>query len=202
MANGKVLEITGFEELLRDLDDAGHIKDKLWFPVRDAISQIVQQIEARAKENLAANDSAASGQLRASVGSEVRITDEAIEGVVGSNSPYAPFVEFGTGPAVGHPAYTPPSSIADPGQPLYEWVRLKGLAGVYSLKSGRRLGGKARQIDENRQVARAVWAHIRRHGTRPHPFFYPAWDELAEDAQRLIEAAVDQVIADFNAGRP
>lgn len=194
----KTLEITGFEELMRDLDEFGHLDEARWQPVHDAFSQIVQQMEDRAKANVGENGSVASGQLRASIGSEVRITDTAIEGVVGSNSPYAPFVEFGTGPAVGHPAYTPPSSIAEPGQPLYEWVKLKHLAGVYSIKTQRRMGSKAQQQDENRRVARAVWAHIRKHGTHPHPFFFPAFDDLSGAAVEKIEAAIDQVIANFN----
>ncbi|RLC74987.1 MAG: hypothetical protein DRJ03_24610 [Chloroflexi bacterium] len=133
MSTHSTLEITGFEELLRDLGRMTDLRDRAYWPLHDAMAQSLQLIEGQMKENLTRNDSVASGNLRAGVQSvPPRITETEIVGEVGPDQPYAPYVEEGTKP------HTPPL------EPLVEWVRLKHLAGTYSLR-GRRRGSKARQ---------------------------------------------------------
>lgn len=147
-------------------------------------------LEDHIKQNLTDNDSVITGDLRGSVSSsEVQVTKEAIFVEVGAGRglPYAQAVEYGTKP------HTPPLSITEPGQPLYKFVEIKRLAGVYSVKTGRRLGGKKRQVDENRQVARAIWAHIRKFGTKPHPYFMPAIEQTKERIKKLFEEAIEQI---------
>jgi len=77
---------------------------------------------------------------------------------------------------------------------LYEWVRVKQLAGIYNIKTRRRLGSQARQITENRQLARAIWVHIRKYGTKAHPYFTPALDQTRERIKTLMENAVERII--------
>lgn len=67
---------------------------------------------------------------------------------------------------------------------ITEWVHRKGLgsgfvgkiglAGSYSTKTRKRIGGKSAQANEDRQVAYIIALSILRNGIRPHPFLYPS----------------------------
>lgn len=184
----RVIEIAGFQELLRDLDEFKRLDERVWFPVHDAMSEAVQQVEGAVKDNLLENGSVAFGRLRASVASEVRVSAAAIEGVVGSNLVYARPVEYGTRP------HWPPL------QPLIEWVKVKRLAGSYSVKTQRRVGGKALRMQQDTAVARAVQVKIARHGTKARPFFRPAIEAKKDEVFRLIERGVDEIVRRFNGG--
>ena len=54
--------------------------------------------------------------------------------------------------------------------PLIEWVRRKGLAGTYSIKTHRRTGGKAKKAAQDKAVAYAIQHKISKVGTKAHPF--------------------------------
>lgn len=71
---------------------------------------------------------------------------------------------------------------------LTEWVHRKGLGsgksgkpigvtGTYSVKTGRRTGGKAKQADENKAAAYAIARAIMIKGIRPHPYLFPAYEK-------------------------
>lgn len=199
--SNKVVEVKGFDELVKRIGKLNNMADEFYFPVHDAMGQSARLLEEQIKQNLTDNDSAGTGALRASIGgSEVQITKDAIFVEVGAGYgpgaavPYAVYLENGTGPAVGRPAYTPPLSIAEPGQPLYEWVRVKGLAGTYNPKTMKRIGGKKIQTDQNRKVARAIWAKIRKEGTQPHPFFFRALEQKKAEIDKLFSTAIDKLL--------
>lgn len=185
-----MLSIEGFQKLLELIDQIGDLRDKIYFPIHDALGQAGKLLDDQIKQNLIDNNSIATGDLRGSVSSsEVQTTKDSmfVEVGAGRGLPYARAVEYGTKP------HTPPLSITEPGQPLYEWVRLKQLAGVYSVRTSRRIGSKAKQIDENRQMARAIWAHIRKFGTKAHPYFEPAIEQTKERIMKLFEEAVNRI---------
>lgn len=188
MDTSKFVHIKGLQEITRLLD--GDLSEKVYFPIHDAMEQSGKLLEDQIKQNLTDNDSVVIDDLRGSVSSsEVQVTKDAIfiEVGAGRGLSYARAVEYGTKP------HTPPLSITEPGQPLYKFVEIKRLAGLYSVKTGRRLGGKKRQMDENRQAARAIWAHIRKFGTRPHPYFMPAIEQTKERIVKLFEEAVEKM---------
>ncbi|GIV62995.1 MAG: hypothetical protein KatS3mg045_0334 [Bellilinea sp.] len=190
MSTKKDLVIEGLEKLIELIEQSGDLREEVYFPIRDAMAQAGKLLEDQIKQNLTDNDSVVTGDLRASVSSsEVQVTKEAIFVEVGAGRglPYAQAVEYGTKP------HTPPLSITEPGQPLYEWVRIKQLAGVYSVRTGKRLGSKAKQMDENRIMARAIWAHIRKYGTQAHPYFAPAIEQTGERIMKLFEEAVEEI---------
>lgn len=68
------------------------------------------------------------------------------------------------------------------------------MAGVYSLKTGKRLGTKQQKMDETQKVARAIWAGIRKKGTRPHPYFYIALEQKRDEINQLFAEAVDKLV--------
>ena len=190
MSTKKDLVIEGLEKLIELIEQSGDLREEIYFPIHDAMAQAGKLLEEQIKQNLTDNDSIATGDLRGSVSSsEVQVTKDAIFVEVGAGRglPYAQAVEYGTKP------HTPPLSITEPGQPLYEWVRIKRLAGVYSVRTGKRLGSKAKQIDENRQMAREIWAHIRKFGTKPHPYFEPAIEQTRERIMKLFEEAINKI---------
>jgi|GEM_PF-1026180 len=189
MGDRKII-ITGIDELVRQIGKTSNVRDEIYFPIHDAMAQAGKLLEEQIKQNLIDNDSIATGDLRASVSSsEVQVTERAIFVEVGAGRglPYARAVEYGSKP------HTPPLSITEPGQPLYEWVRIKQLAGVYSVRTRKRLGSRLQQIVENRKMARAIWAHIRKYGTKPHPYFEPAITQTAERIGKLFEQAVEKI---------
>jgi len=184
------ITITGLEKIVDEIGKFTDLNDRVYAPIWDAMSQAGKLLEEQIKQNLTDNDSIATGDLRASVSSsEVQVTENSIFVEVGAGRglPYVRAVEYGSKP------HTPPLSITEPGRPLYEWVRIKQLAGIYSVKTGKRLGSKAKQIDENRQMARAIWAHIRKYGTKPRPYFEPAISQTAERIGKLFEQAVEKI---------
>lgn len=186
-----VLQIEGLDEIVKLVGKTSSLDDRIYAPIWNAMAQAGKLLEDQIKQNLTDNDSVATGDLRASVSSsEVQVTKDAMSVEVGAGRglPYARAVEYGTKP------HTPPLSITEPGQPLYEWVRIKQLAGTYSVRTGRRLGSKAKQIDENRQTARAIWARIRKSGTRAHPYFESALEQVRDGILRLFRDAVEAVV--------
>lgn len=190
MSDEKVLQIEGLDEIVKFVGRTSNLDDRIYAPIWNAMGQAGKLLEEQIKQNLTDNDSIATGDLRGSVSSsEVQVTKDAIFVEVGAGRglPYARAVEYGTKP------HTPPLSITEPGQPLYEWVRIKQLAGIYSVRTGRRLGSKAKQMDENRRAARAIWAKIRKFGTKPHPYFEPAIEQTRERIMKLFEEAVNKI---------
>ena len=69
------------------------IKDKLPDALAAAIEKACLIVEADAKKNCPVDD----GQLRQSITHEVTTDNGKIEGVIGTNIEYAPYVEIGTG---------------------------------------------------------------------------------------------------------
>lgn len=95
---------------------------------------------------------------------------------------YAPFVEFGT-----KGKYTPiPGTEQIAAQfkgykggdfmellrMIVRWVKRKGIAGTYSVKTKRRTGSKINQLAEDYSAAWPIALSILRNGISPHPYFF------------------------------
>ena len=72
------------------------------------------------------------------------------------------------------------------------WVKRKGLAGTYSVKSGRRLGGKSTQLSQDEKLARFLAIKILKNGIRPQPYLIPAYEaekpKLIERLKKILNA--------------
>lgn len=117
---------------------------------------------------------------------------------------YVPFLEFGTkrrvrvpaeltsyaaqfkqsGPKIGFDAFL---------KIITDWVRRKGIAGIFSVKTRRRLGSKAKQRSEDEAAAYPIALSILRHGVKPHPFFFPPFF----DERKTIVKSVEKVLKDL-----
>lgn len=183
------ISFEGLDEIVKFVGKASNFNDAIYAPIWSAISQSGKLLEEQIKQNLTDNDSVVTGDLRGSVSSsEVQMAENAIfvEVGVGRGLSYARAVEYGTRP------HTPPLSITEPGQPLYEFVRIKGIAGKVRTKRIRK-----NKKDEIQKAARAIWAHIRRSGTKAHPYVRPAFEQTRDRIKALFEEAVEKILTNF-----
>jgi hypothetical protein len=107
------------------------------------------------------------GFLRSSIGPQYGrdfLSAEIGPGMVGEHKdkvPYGVFVEFGTGP------HTSKEGTEKFVESMLLWGRRKG-------------------FDEG--IVWAIIQHIRKYGTKPHPFLFPAWEEVRPDfVKKLAE---------------
>jgi hypothetical protein len=125
----------------------------------------------------------AYGNLRGEIHTQVQASEQGVTGIVGTSVPYAVWVEEDTRP---HWA---------PLEPLIDWVKKKQIAGVYSVQSRRRLGGKAKIDAENIALARMVQKKIAMKGTTGQHMFRDGLAASDEEINRIFERAVEKVIA-------
>lgn len=121
-----------------------------------------------------------------------------------SSKHYVPFMEFGTKRRVRIPAeltsYAAQFKQSGPKIGLEEflkiitaWVRRKGIAGRYSVKTRRRVGSKATQQTEDEQAAYPIALSILRHGVKPHPFFFQPFFDERESIVKNVEKVLKDI---------
>ena len=100
-------------------------------PMVDAMRQATFLVEGDAKRNAPVD----TGQLKSSIASEVRpgVEGKSVEGVVGSNKSYAPYMELGT-----KPHFPPPAA-------LQVWAKRHGVNAFVVARAISRRGLKPRK---------------------------------------------------------
>lgn len=106
-----------------------------------------------------------TGRLVNSITGEVRQVGKTVQGVVGSNVEYAPYMELGTGTFAGKPAHFPPPAA------LTTWARRHGMNPYV--------------------VARAIYL---RGGLRPRHFFKNAFEKNQGAIRDLIGDTVSRIV--------
>lgn len=115
---------------------------------------------------------------------------------------YAPFMEFGTKgkykPIPGTEAIAAAFKGYKGGDfqqllvAIARWVKRKGIAGTYSVKTRRRTGSKINQLAEDYRAAWPIAISILRNGIKPHPFFFKqqeiVWPKMVENIRRQLES--------------
>lgn len=175
---GFALNLSGMDNLTRRLKN---IQDDLTKGVALEISASTMKIERDAKRNAPVN----IGTLKQSIHGESTLNG--MTGKVIVDVPYGAYVEFGTGGKVKIPAGYEDfasqfkgksgGSLEEFIKALTLWVKRKGLAGTYSVKSGKRLGSKSVRQSQDEKLARFLAIKILRNGIRPQPFLIPAYEE-------------------------
>ena len=101
---------------------------------------------------------------------------------VSAGTNYARIVEEGSGPAVGKPSYMPNPIF------LQDYVKQRSNVSFAAKK-----GSAARRAAEDkvRDRAFALAVHIRRHGTKPHPFMAPTRVKMEPRIRELVGNAVE-----------
>ena len=107
------------------------------------------------------------------------------------NVPYAAYIEFGTKKFAaayvsGLPADWKTFAAQFKGKAgsgsvdefvllIMEWVKRKGIAGTYSVKTKKRTGNKGGHSFEDADAAYSIALYILRNGIHAHPYLYPAF---------------------------
>ena len=100
---------------------------------------------------------------------------------VGPTTKYSWWLHFGRKPGK-MPPVTPEFSRDEGGGNILDWVKEKRLSGSYSIKTKRRLGGRARREREDLDAAWAIAKKIARDGTKPFPFLTVAFRQSKQAA--------------------
>lgn len=169
-----------FKKLSKELKDGIQMELNAW----------ADNVATEAKKNVAQNSSDEGNLLRSIAPRYARMTQGKGTASVVASASYAAYIEFGTRKFAA--AYVP--SLPDYWQDIaskakgksgegdfYDfvlaiamWVKRKGIAARYSVKTQKRL--KSTKADEKRELE-AAWAiayKILKNGIRPRPFLYPA----------------------------
>lgn len=154
-------EIRGLLETQRKFEQV--IVDLTGPPMLDAMRQSVLWVQNDAKREAPVD----TGRLRASITPEVNVRNENIvEGIVGSNVEYAPYMELGTGVFAGNAAYFPPPSALD------VWARRHGMGSGY-------------------MVALAIF---RAGGTKPRRFLQTGFEKNQDRIIKRFEDATGKIV--------
>jgi HK97 gp10 family phage protein len=134
-------EIKGLKEVQAKMEQV--VRDITGTPMLNAMRKATLIVMRDARKNAPVD----RGRLRASITPEVVTQANVVQGIVGSNVVYAPFVELGTRP------HTPPWT------PIFEWAmrKLKGdRSGARALAASVRASIRARGTIAKRYLERAL----------------------------------------------
>jgi len=186
------IDISGIPRLEKRLKE---IEDSVSTKLAEEISASALKIEKQAKRNAPVN----MGTLRQSIHATSK---DKLTHYVEVGASYGAYVEFGTGGKVsipvGYEQYAASfkgkkgGGLEDMIQALTLWVKRKGLAGTYSVKSQRRLGGKGVQQSQDMKLARFLAIKILRNGIKAQPYLIPAFElekpKLIEKLKKILNA--------------
>jgi HK97 gp10 family phage protein len=186
------IDLSGIPRLEKKLKD---IEKNVSTELAKEISASALNIEKAAKRLAPVN----LGTLRQSIHATSK---DKLTHYVEVGASYGAYVEFGTGGKVsiptGYEQYAATfkgggsGTLDDMIKALTLWVKRKGLAGTYSVKSGRRLGGKATKASQDEKLARFLAIKILKNGIRAQPYLIPAYEaekpRLIEKLKKLLNA--------------
>lgn len=138
------------------------------------------------------------GALRGSISYYM---DGDMNAVVVAQKFYAPFVEFGTKGKYKAIPGTEQIAAQFKGykggdfmellRMIVRWVKRKGIAGTYSVKTKRRTGSKINRLAEDYAAAWPIALSILRNGISPHPYFFKqqevVWPAMITRIERKLK---------------
>lgn len=169
------LRISGLDELEKALEKAPTATVKV-------LMGAMQEATIVAQREVVERAPVAWGNLAGSINRQVQASASGVEGIVGTNVPYALWVEEDTKP---HWA---------PLEPLIAYVRKKKLSGVYSLKTQRRMGGKDVKAAQDEAVARMIRFKIAKHGTTGQHMFRDGLQAATPEIRRIFDEAIRDIV--------
>jgi HK97 gp10 family phage protein len=181
----------------------------------DQLIRLFKQLPPKVQKELGTELEITAGEIRdgakkdapvdeARVRNSISIKKHSVtEFTVVAQSSYAGYLEFGTKTKVSVPAGLedvasdlkgPGEGTANPLDALQGWVKRKGLAGTYSVKTRRRKGNKQTKEKQDRQLAFVIWRHIKKFGIKPHPYFFKQMEPAANSLVGKIKAIIQDII--------
>lgn len=173
------VEIEGIDDLNKVLDELG--RGRGMAAIRQGVFTTGQEVLTESQRNLNAQDQRVTGKLFRS-GKVTKVPNE-MEVDISYDSNYAYYVEF------GRKAGTPP-----PYAPIIEWVKKKGIADTYSIKTRRRSAKTPKIMKRIVRIAIAIAKGIGKNGTKAKPFLYPALEAKKGNLYANINKSFNEFI--------
>lgn len=167
------MKIEGLEALMAKLDSLGGDVQGVCV---NAMKKATKLVESTATE-LCPND---IGQLRASITSSVKSEDGLVEGIVGTNLEYAPYVEFGTG-YVGDEHPHPQDAEL-------------GITRSHPVREYKDKNGNVRQVKGWVYKDKIKGKFYFTRGQPARPFLYPALQNNREDITKIFQEELHKEI--------
>lgn len=189
MAKG--VEIKGLKELQAKIKALPkELKEEIGFEIEASALNIVAGAKRDVPKDL--------GQIANGISQK---KNKDLEFEIVSSAPYSPYVEFGTGKKVNVPAEFSDYALQFKGgnggtwqemlRAITEWIKRKGLAGTYSVKTQKRTGKKADRNVEDIALAYVIARSILANGLDPRPFFFPNIQKEEPELIKRIKAIIN-----------
>jgi hypothetical protein len=154
--------------------------------INEELGKFGNDIVSDAKENIKSNGTSNNGALINSIN---WTQDKDLEIEVFAGAPYAPYIEFGTKKFAGEYVSSLPKEWQDFASGykkkggsfdellmnITQWVKERGIAGTYSVKTKQRTGSKKTQEEQDMAAAWPLAMKIARFGIPAQPYLYPAY---------------------------
>lgn len=185
----------GFQGMDQLIVNLKRLPDHLEQEAKELVQDTAQGTVRDAVNNLRANGTGDTGGLMQSI--EILPTKRGLGAEMFVNKDYAPSVEFGTRGKVQVPPGLEEYASQFKGTPtgtwdefldsILSWVKRKGITGVYSVKTRKRLTGKKYNNEaEDLQAAFLIARSIYLNGIPARPFFFPAWFKNTKDFNKNL----------------
>lgn len=191
---------TGFSFKVQGLDRLISVFNKLPKQVQAELSHELEvtanEIRDGAKKDAPVDES----RVRSSISSK---KTGSLEFETVAQTFYAGYLEFGTKgntrvPAgledVANSLKGASGGSGNPIEALQGWVKRKGISGRFSTTSRRRLGNKTTKEAEDKAVAFLIWQKIKKHGIKPHPFFFKQLPAAELRLRQRVAAIIKDLI--------
>ena len=160
------IELEGMKEVQEKMEQV--ISDLHGPPVLNAMRDATMKVQRDAKIAAPVD----TGKLRASIVPEVALKDNVLEGVVGSNVKYAPYMEFGTG--------------------MHTERAMMGAGGRhFPPSSALELWAKRHRLPNGFVVARAIF---RAGGLKPRRFLRQAFEQNETYIRKLFDRTIQTIV--------
>lgn len=187
--------MAGFEGMNELIINIKKLPEHLEANAKALVENTSKQIVIDAVNNMRSNGSTNYGTAMQSIQALPKNGGLGQEIFVGVE--YAPIIEWGSKGRVQVPAELSTYASQFKGTPtgtweqflasILDWVKKKGITGVYSVKTRKRLtGAKYGNDAEDERVAFLIARSIYLHGVTAKPFFFPAWFKNTEDFEKNL----------------
>lgn len=191
MAKGAVITIKGMDGLLNRLK---LIPENLKTEVDAHMAAIGLNYVDRAQHDAPADERRMANDISMK---KVKAMDYRVV----SPAPYSAYMEFGTKSKFQEIPGIDASKFKGKGDGDYEafkqniidWVKRKGIAGRFSVKTRKKLNSKADKAREE-QVAYAIIKSILKNGVHAHPFFFKQLPIARQEFMRNIDTVIQKAM--------
>jgi HK97 gp10 family phage protein len=194
--------VDGLDQMIAAL---GKISKKIEVEVANEVNASALKIQSNAKKNAPIN----FGTLRQSIQLVSNLKDKRLTYTIGSQLPYAPYVEFGTSGTgkfkgnlkipSGYEEFAAQFKGKSGGtfrqmvEALMLWVKAQGITGTYSVKTQKRLGSKSKRTSQDKSAAYAIAISILKKGLRAQPYLIPAFEAEKPILRSNIKKVIQNV---------